>query len=123
MKRSDKSTKDVISFLYELAQEVRIKPEKITELPKILGEYATNEGRLPLITPNPSEYYTSLVNEVLPRLQGANSLLSSTLEQILVAHPPLKGGMTGDHVSYEMVTCNEDVTALVGRFIDCWELG
>ena len=121
MKKQEEAQKEVLLFLYNLASTIHKQPEKVSELPEIFKEYIS-KGRLPLITLDNVSYYNEIANEKLPKLQKTEPTLYATLADLLKTHPPLKGGISGDHVNYDMVSHNEDTTALIGRFIDCWEI-
>jgi len=122
MKALQAEQKIVLTFLYNLAKEVHANPQKIADLPQIFKNYIDSRGRLPFITVDSEPYYNALASSKLPTLETTAPILSYTLADLLKSYPPLQGGMSGDHINYEAVTYNNDMAALIGRFVDCWNM-
>lgn len=121
MKKSQDAQHKALLFLYNLALEISREPEKIYNLQQIFEQYILDQkDHFPFITLNAYDYY-SQVNTKLLKLKDKPSL-HSVLVDLFNTYPPVEGGMTGDHISYDQVTKHENMVALIGRFADCYDL-
>ncbi len=112
------SKKEVIFFLQGAVKQVKNDPSMIKELPSLLTSFLST-GPMPILIADKFSYYNILVNTALPALKGAiDNSLYQILADIIKSNPPIYGGGVGSHISYEMVTHNEDMIALVGKFIE-----
>ncbi len=119
--RRQVTQKEVVTFLYSTAVQLKQGKEDVRALPNILTEYAT-ANQLPILMADQRQYYAQIHKQMLPKLSTSDPVLYKVLQSFCVAHPPLYGGGSGSHVSYEMMHHNRDLIALTGTFIECWDI-
>ncbi len=115
-----KTPREVVFFLYEIAQRLKHGQGNIEQLPVMLQQYAS-AGDLPILTANHQGYYAIVQNQMLPKLRMTDPKLYKVLQKFCSEHPPLHGDASGSHVSYDMMHYNHDLIALAGTFMECWD--
>ncbi len=110
---------EVNSFLQTTIQSVKQNPQAATALPNWFMNFVS-KGPMPVLIGDKFTYYKKLVNTLLPSIgqNGENELLYQVLVDLVKSNPPIYGGGVGSHISYEMMTYNEDMIALIGKFIE-----
>ena len=119
--RKQVTQKEVVIFLYNKAVQIKHGKEDVRVLPDILIEYA-NANQVPILMADQRQYYAQIHKQMLPKLSQTDPILYQVLQSFCAAHPPLYGGGSGSHVSYEMMHHNRDLIALTGTFIECWDI-
>jgi len=121
MKESQKSQHEALSFLYKLALDINQGTKKADDLQTIFEQYIIDQkDHFPFITLSARDYYSE-VNTKLLKLEN-EPILQSVLVGLFSTHPPIEGGISGDHTSYDQVKNHENMVSIIGRFADCYDL-
>ncbi len=119
--RRQVTQKEVVTFLYNTAVQLKHGNGDVQALPSVLIKYAS-ANQLPILVADQHQYYKQVQKQMLPKLSKTDPILHQVLQPFCAAHPPLYGGGSGSHVSYEMMHRNDDLIALTGTFIECWDI-